>query len=109
MNKVFSLVFFITLLLFASCSDNESSATAAITDSYPNVTATFSSKIDLNNLSNYANQIIPPYITKDNTATNTITDKGATLGRVLFYDKICLQTIQFYVHLAIFKPTLSEM
>jgi cytochrome c peroxidase len=38
-------------------------------------------------LSNYANQTKPAYITKDNTAGNPITDKGATLGRVLFYDK----------------------
>jgi cytochrome c peroxidase len=43
-------------------------------------------KIDLNNLSNYANQTVPAYITKDNTAGNPITDKGAT-GRVLFNDK----------------------
>jgi|GEM_PF-200620 len=43
--------------------------------------------IDLNNLDNYANQTIPNYITKDNTpADNPITDAGATLGRVLFYD-----------------------
>jgi cytochrome c peroxidase len=47
-------------------------------------------KIDLNNLSNYANQTVPAYITKDNTAGNP-TDKGATLGRVLFYDKTYLQ------------------
>ena len=31
--------------------------------------------------------ILYPYITKDNTSDNPITDKGATLGRVLFYDK----------------------
>ena len=44
--------------------------------------------INLNHLENYANQSIPSYITKDNTpATNSITDEGATLGRVLFYDK----------------------
>lgn len=44
--------------------------------------------IDLNNLENYANQNIPNYITKDNTANNNpTTDAGATLGRVLFYDK----------------------
>ncbi len=44
--------------------------------------------IDLNNLENYANQIIPNYITKNNTPPNNITtDAGATLGRVLFYDK----------------------
>lgn len=44
--------------------------------------------IDLNNLYNYSDQYIPGYITKDNTRpNNTITDIGATLGRVLFYDK----------------------
>jgi len=46
-----------------------------------------SAGIDLNNLANYASQGQPNYITKDNTAGNPITDKGATLGRVLFYDK----------------------
>lgn len=47
-----------------------------------------SGTIDLNNLFNYANQSIPSYITKDNTPSNNlITDEGATLGRVLFYDK----------------------
>ena len=43
--------------------------------------------LDLENLLNYANQSTPTYITKDNTGTNLITDEGATLGRVLFYDK----------------------
>jgi cytochrome c peroxidase len=44
--------------------------------------------VDLNSLHNYANQPKPAYITKDNTPTeNRITDAGATLGRVLFYDK----------------------
>ncbi len=44
--------------------------------------------IDLNNLDNYANQTVPNYIQKDNSTTgNAITDAGATLGRVLFYDK----------------------
>jgi len=36
---------------------------------------------------NYEEQEIPGYINKDNTAENVITDDGATLGRVLFYDK----------------------
>ena len=50
--------------------------------------ALVSSTIDLDNLDNYANQSIPSYITRDNTPTdNPITDEGATLGRVLFYDK----------------------
>ncbi|MDX1905816.1 MAG: cytochrome c peroxidase [Bacteroidia bacterium] len=44
--------------------------------------------IDLNQLPNYANQPVPSYINKDNTQLhNPITDAGATLGRVLFYDK----------------------
>ena len=47
-----------------------------------------SGTIDLDNLFNYENQSIPSYITKDNMpSTNTITNEGATLGRVLFYDK----------------------
>ncbi len=36
---------------------------------------------------NYSNQDIPFYILRDNTTNNIITDAGATLGRVLFYDK----------------------
>jgi cytochrome c peroxidase len=43
--------------------------------------------IDLSNLYNYANQTVPAYIVKDNTGANAITNAGATLGRVLFYDK----------------------
>jgi cytochrome c peroxidase len=43
--------------------------------------------VDFNALPNYANQDIPNYITKDNTpASNPITDQGAILGRILFYD-----------------------
>ena len=47
----------------------------------------FGNNIDLNSLLNYANQFIPNYIDEDNTGNNEITDAGATLGRVLFYDK----------------------
>lgn len=44
--------------------------------------------LDLTQPANYANQAKPLYITKDNTTlANPITDLGATLGRVLFYDK----------------------
>ncbi len=44
--------------------------------------------LDLTRLANYANQPVPAYITKNNTtAGNTISDAGATLGRVLFHDK----------------------
>lgn len=43
--------------------------------------------VDLTNLANYANQPVPAYITRNNAGANLITDRGATLGRVLFYDK----------------------
>ena len=44
--------------------------------------------LDLTAPDNYADQPVPAYITKDNTPVdNAITDLGATLGRVLFYDK----------------------
>ena len=46
-----------------------------------------SATVDLDNLFNYEDQDIPDYIAKDNTSTNPIDDKIATLGRVLFYDK----------------------
>ncbi len=34
----------------------------------------------------YANQPVPNYVNRDNTGDNPITNHGATLGRVLFYD-----------------------
>lgn len=47
-----------------------------------------SASLDLGSPENYSNQSIPNYITRDNTPlNNAINDKGATLGRVLFYDK----------------------
>ena len=75
---------FLLIPTFWSCS---SSSSSDYVDLYTNVKATFGTNIDLDNLANYANQSIPGYITKDNSAGNFITDKGATLGRVLFYDK----------------------
>lgn len=43
--------------------------------------------LDIDNLFNYQLQELPLYINQDNTPDdNPITDKGATLGRVLFYD-----------------------
>lgn len=75
----------ITFLLI-SCNNNDANQYKPISD-YVNVKATFGSNIDLENLENYANQTIPSYITKDNSNGNTITNKEATLGRILFYDK----------------------
>ena len=85
MKNITSILLFICILTLSSCSNNDSSNYVA-THPYPNVTTKFAGKIDLDNLANYANQTIPEYITKDNTAGNPITNKGATLGRVLFYD-----------------------
>ena len=85
-SKITFLTISIFLLFSCNKSDDDSSYTA-ITESYPNVKAAFGDKLDLTRLNNYANQIIPTYITKDNAIANKITDKGATLGRVLFYDK----------------------
>jgi len=50
------------------------------------VIAQFAGRIDLDNLENYENQTVPDYITKLSENGNAITDAGATLGRVLFYD-----------------------
>ncbi len=82
MKKI--LLYFVFGYIFVSCNKTDDYQPIA---SNPNVTATFGAKIDLNNLYNYANQSIPSYITKNNLGGNPITDKGATLGRVLFYDK----------------------
>lgn len=82
LKKIFALS---TILMLFSCSNNDS-VYQSVGD-YPNVSAAFGSNINLNSLSNYANQPIPNYITKNNVNGNPITNKGATLGRVLFYDK----------------------
>ena len=50
------------------------------------IAATFGNAIDLSALEDYAGQTVPDYITKINDGGNPITNEGATLGRVLFYD-----------------------
>ncbi len=61
--------------------------TTTTTDPYAAIKLAFGTAIDPNNLENYANQGKPAYILKNNLGNNIITDKTATLGRVLFYDK----------------------
>lgn len=85
--KIKIAFFLLSVFYFVSCNKNDATDYIPITESYPNITTTFGTTIDLNNLDNYANQPIPNYITRFNGANNPITDKGATLGRVLFYDK----------------------
>lgn len=72
----------LSLLLF-SCKD--ALDTVVSVDSYTEIKKALS--IDPIALENYAAQSKPTYVNKDNTAANPITDKVATLGRVLFYDK----------------------
>lgn len=74
------------LLFFGlwACSKTETEVTSV---SYTAVKNTFGTKINLDKLDNYAAQPKPNYIIQDNTESNPISDKKATLGRVLFYDK----------------------
>ena len=75
------------LLCFAACQEDTPSGNADISvDDEQIIQATFHGNINLNNPDNYANQNIPNYIDDDNTEGNPITNEGATLGRVLFYD-----------------------
>lgn len=48
--------------------------------------AALNGAIDLEALDDYAGQTVPDYITKLNEGGNPITNAGAALGRVLFYD-----------------------
>lgn len=82
MKKLFVFGLLCTLL-YACSKENETPEV----ETPSAIETTFKGKIDIKNLLNYAQQSIPSYISKDNTTTNPITDKGATLGRVLFYDK----------------------
>ena len=73
-------------ILMFSCGNDENEDLIPITE---NETLNFSDILSINfeNLPNYSNQSIPNYINRDNTTFgNDITDEGATLGRVLFYD-----------------------
>ena len=86
MRKYLITAIIVTTIFALSCKKNDNNGSNN-TQSYPAILAAFGSNIDLGNLSNYANQTRPTYITKDNTAGNVITNSKATLGRVLFYDK----------------------
>lgn len=84
MNKLLPIILLAFLLI--SCSKDSENDYETI-DPVSSIQLAFGNNIDLQNLANYANQPIPNYITSDNTNGNVITDEGATLGRVLFYDK----------------------
>ncbi len=99
-QTILSISFFLGIFSTISCSKNDAitivpsanpATTGSITtntvDPYASIKLAFGTAIDPNNLENYANQGKPVYITKSNTGAGSITDKTATLGRVLFYDK----------------------
>ncbi|MBL7742204.1 MAG: cytochrome-c peroxidase [Chitinophagaceae bacterium] len=80
------IIFFTGVIIFYSCKKNESGNT--VTDPLAALNLPASPF-------NYASQPLPNYLRtpnindQDNTpAANPVTDWGATLGRVLFYDKI---------------------
>ncbi|MEP4092817.1 cytochrome c peroxidase [Reichenbachiella sp.] len=88
MNSPFSFTSLLAVAfifsLFSCDSNIQEEVSPDIT--FDNVMTAFGDNIDMLNLPNYANQDIPAYIDKDNTSDNEITDAGALLGRVLFYD-----------------------
>ena len=73
------------LTILNACNSN-STDNYQDADPYPNISAVFGNTIELDNLSNYENQTVPNYITKNNSLGNNISNEIATLGRVLFYD-----------------------
>ncbi len=85
MKNYVALCFF-GIISLTSCSSN-SDDTYEEVPTYPFVEAEFGTSINLEQLDNYANQTVPNYIIKNNAQGSLITDAGATLGRVLFYDK----------------------
>jgi cytochrome c peroxidase len=74
-------------LLISSCQNAENGLVPTpdqnpLTESI----TTFGPAISFTQTDNYANQVIPRYITRNNTGQNAIQNRTATLGRVLFYD-----------------------
>jgi len=86
MKKILVSTSLVILVLMIACSKDGNIDSETIITDQTEIDKILN--IDLDNLFNYANQTVPNYITKDNTpANNNISDIGATLGRVLFYDK----------------------
>lgn len=84
---LFTLLFIVGL---AACTLEEN--VDAITEvdfasELPEFFSTFSATIDFDNMPSYSTASWPAYITRDNTVNNPITESGALLGRLLFYDR----------------------
>ena len=88
------ILFLALVYVLSSCNEGTAESIEDIADSVDEtpddaqsaILEMFGGTIDLNNIPNYESQEIPDYIDDDNTEMNTITDEGALLGRVLFYD-----------------------
>jgi len=87
-NHLSSFLAIVLALSFVSCAEDEPLGPSGQpnTETDP-IEIAFNGQLDLSDPHNYATQSLPAYITRDNTGNNLITDAGATLGRVLFYDK----------------------
>ncbi len=78
-------LFVFVALVLIGCTQKDGGGKSL--DPMTNAKLSFGTSIDFNSPDNYANQLKPSYITKDNIGGNGIIDKQATLGRILFYDK----------------------
>ena len=83
MKNIKFLFFILPCFLILSCNEEATETSVSLDKTI----AAFGDRLPLDPTYAYENQQTPPYITKDNSGTNTITNRGATLGRVLFYDK----------------------
>ena len=87
MNFKITLQVSLFYLMIYSCSSNSPTNSDLEDNTLLPVDLSSYFSVNFDALPNYANQDIPNYITKDNTpASNPITDEGAILGRILFYD-----------------------
>ncbi|MEO0733234.1 MAG: cytochrome c peroxidase [Bacteroidota bacterium] len=82
---LFFVLLWLTLLMMGCERDDAFMPTAPEETDAGN--AVFGGSINLADPLNYAAQATPNYVRRDNTGANPVTDLGATLGRVLFYDK----------------------
>ncbi|MFN5641824.1 MAG: cytochrome-c peroxidase [Sphingobacteriales bacterium] len=75
-----SIIVFGIVWIIAACSKSS-------LPTYPAVSAAFGSNLNLQALTDYAGQLKPAYVVKDNARGFVLDNAKATLGRVLFYDK----------------------
>ena len=89
----FALTAWTALVVFTGCTGDAAPTDPVVDDTMDGTSAPFDPtgllSIDLENPDDYGNADLPAYWAAQPTnepATNRVTDEGATLGRVLFYD-----------------------